>query len=337
MNRKVYDKIVKASGIQKGDMVIIQYWMNEQLSEDVQFLQAAIAGVGASPLLILQQRHMNQQIFESATEGCYDEKYFSIYENADAVIDLVERPIALLENMLEEKQMQIGGAYMQKMFQLSSTRKKMIQLRVPTKQNADAEGLPADEFENRIEQAMDIDYDALYKICEQKKNEVSNATGVTICTGKGNELHMFLENRKWFIDAGDGDLPCGEIYIAPIENKTNGTIFFDTIYITNPTKPSKREKFEQILFTVKDGKITNADNEKVQAFLEECEAGDSTVCELGIGLNEHVTSLCGCALLDEKMIDTFHIAIGDNTMFGGENEAQIHMDFIGKGDLKWNK
>lgn len=44
--------------------------------------------------------------------------------------------------------------------------------------------------------------------------------------------------------------------------------------------------------------------------------------------------LCGYTLLDEKMARTFHIAVGANTMFGGENRATDHGDFVGRGEVE---
>lgn len=44
--------------------------------------------------------------------------------------------------------------------------------------------------------------------------------------------------------------------------------------------------------------------------------------------------LCGYTLLDEKMARTFHIAVGTNTMFGGENRATDHGDFVGRGEVE---
>lgn len=58
------------------------------------------------------------------------------------------------------------------------------------------------------------------------------------------------------------------------------------------------------------------------------------VCELGLGMNPNVTDLCGYTLLDEKMAGTFHIAVGANTMFGGENRATDHGDFVGRGEVE---
>lgn len=58
------------------------------------------------------------------------------------------------------------------------------------------------------------------------------------------------------------------------------------------------------------------------------------VCELGLGMNPNVTDLCGYTVLDEKMAGTFHIAVGANNMFGGENEASDHIDFVGCGKIE---
>ena len=51
-------------------------------------------------------------------------------------------------------------------------------------------------------------------------------------------------------------------------------------------------------------------------------------------MNPNVTDLCGYTLLDEKMTGTFHIAVGANTMFGGENNASDHVDFVGRGEIE---
>ena len=57
----------------------------------------------------------------------------------------------------------------------------------------------------------------------------------------------------------------------------------------------------------------------------------NVVCEFGIGINEGINELTGYELLDEKMLGTFHIAIGNNTMFGGKNDSPLHQDFVGTG------
>lgn len=55
---------------------------------------------------------------------------------------------------------------------------------------------------------------------------------------------------------------------------------------------------------------------------------------LGYELEDAQMDLCGYTLLDEKMAGTFHIAVGANTMFGGENRATDHGDFVGRGEVE---
>ncbi|SCX10102.1 Thermophilic metalloprotease (M29) [Lachnospiraceae bacterium YSD2013] len=334
MKREVYEKIVKAAGIAAGDMVLVQYWMGETFSEDVAFLQAEIAKAGATPMMVVQNINVSQLINENATENTYSDKFFKLFEDADVVIDLMERPIGVLNKPLDPERMGILGAYMGRLFKTCATKKKMLQLRVPTAGMAASEGLDEADYAARMEAAMDIDYEALKAECEKLKAVNEGYKGVTIKTGEGKySLELSFEGREWEIDAGDGDIPCGEISIAPVEAATNGEVFFEKIYLPDAENPRAKVSFEGVVLTVKGGVVTTTSDSELNKLIEAYGPANATVCELGIGLNPGVTSLCGCAVLDEKMIGTFHIAIGDNTMFGGTNEADFHTDMIGKGEL----
>ncbi|WP_026493531.1 aminopeptidase [Butyrivibrio sp. XPD2002] len=336
MKMDIYKKIVKAAGIMTGDMVLIQYWMEESFSDDVAFLQAEIAAAGATPVMVVQNLKISQMINENATENTYGDKFFKLYEDADVVIDLMERPVGVLTKPLEPEKMQLLGQYMGRLFQTCATRRKMLQLRVPTKTMAEKEGLSFEEYRERMEAALDIDYDALKDECEKLKAVTEKHSGVTIMTGDGKyALDMAFGDRQWSVDAGDGDIPCGEISVAPVENETNGEVFFEKIYLPDAENPRIRHDFYKVVLTVKNGVIESSDNDDFNKLLESYGKENSTMCELGIGMNPGVTSLCGCAVLDEKMIGTFHIGIGDNTMFGGENEADFHNDLVGVGELNW--
>lgn len=122
---------------------------------------------------------------------------------------------------------------------------------------------------------------------------------------------------------------------TPVEDKTNGEVFFETVYLPDPEVRGKNKRFDNVVLKINNGVIAETDNEELTDLFKEFGPENTTVCELGLGMNPGVTSLCGCALLDEKMIGTFHLGIGDNTMFGGANEADDHNDIIGKGILEW--
>ena len=335
MKRDVYKKIVKASGIAAGDLVLIQYWMGESFSNDIAFLQAEIAAAGATPMMVVQNINVSQMINENASKETYGDKFFKLYEDADVVIDLLERPVGVLTKPLEPERMEILRGYMGRLFGTCASKKKMLQLRVPTEAMAKSEGLTKEDFAARMEAAMDIDYDALNTECEKLKAIYEKHKGAVIKTGEGKyTLTLSFEGRNWGIDAGDGDLPCGEISIAPVEGATNGEVFFEKIFLPDAENPKAKLSFENVVLSVRNGTIESTDNDKLTALFEAYGPENSTICELGIGMNPGVTSLCGCAVLDEKMIGSFHLGIGDNTMFGGVNEADFHNDLIGKAEYE---
>lgn len=224
---------------------------------------------------------------------------------------------------------------MRTLFRICTSKKKMLQLRVPTEAMAMAEGMGTEDYAKRIEAAMNIYYTLLNEKCSKLKEEIENYKGIEITTGNGEyKLELSFEGRSWEIDDGDGDLPCGEISIAPVEDATNGKVFFDTIFLPNSENGGK-PKFEKVILTINRGVITETSDDKLTKLIHEYPKSNTVVCELGFGMNTNVTSLCGCALLDEKMVGTFHLGIGDNTMFGGTNEAEDHNDLIGIGEYLW--
>ena len=79
---------------------------------------------------------------------------------------------------------------------------------------------------------------------------------------------------------------------------------------------------------VKDGvlqSIQGKEAEKLEILLRN--RNNATLCELGIGTN-YAARLIGVILEDEKAYQTVHIAFGTNVGFGGNNQADCHMDGI---------
>ena len=184
-----------------------------------------------------------------------------------------------------------------------------------------------DEYKERILKAMDVDYEQLKLDCQMKVDSFKGNTRV-IRTGKDCVLTMDTTGRKWHIDAGEGAFPCGEVYIAPMEENSNGTVFFETL------SAQEAGVFTNVTVTVQDGKIISSDSEEFNRFLNELPEGGNVVSELGIGMNPNVECITGDSVLDENVIGTFHIAIGMNTLFGGKNNSPIHMDFVAFGEVE---
>ncbi|MDO4369830.1 MAG: aminopeptidase, partial [Clostridia bacterium] len=183
------------------------------------------------------------------------------------------------------------------------------------------------DYIRRMERAYDVDYEAVHADCAREMERFSGVNRVVIHTGDACKLHLDFTGRAWLIDAGEGDLPCGEIYIAPVETKTNGSVFFETFYLDD-------EKYTDVTLRIADGEVCGSSCDAIANRFAQMPRENRIVCELGLGMNPNVTDLCGYTLLDEKMAGTFHIAVGTNDMFGGENHATDHVDFVGRAEIE---
>lgn len=326
MEQKTISKIVNASGISADEMVLIHFWGEDADKEIANSFMVAVAEAGATPVLLQQSRSVNRDIFLAARESCFGEQYFDLFTMFDAVLDVFTyRPVILGYEISQDK-FDLYRKYMAQLFSKFMGCKRFTQIRIPTAANAEESGLDPQDYIQRMEKAYNVDYAAVYEACKQAKGRFEGVNRVLLRTGEDCELSFELTNRVWHIDAGDGDLPCGEIYIAPVEAKTQGTVYFETFYLDDA-------KYEHVLLHIKDGCINGSNRPEITAFFDEQPQENRVVCELGFGMNPNVTDLCGYAVLDEKMCGTFHIAVGANNMFGGTNTASEHIDFVGHGTI----
>ena len=79
MDRKIVSKIVKASGVSFGEMILIHFWGEDADKEIANNFMTAVAETGATPVLLQQSRSVNRDIFLTAKESCYNEQYFDLF------------------------------------------------------------------------------------------------------------------------------------------------------------------------------------------------------------------------------------------------------------------
>lgn len=325
MTEKTIKNIVRSCGITPGEKVLIHFWGEDRVKHYANSFLAAVAGCGATPFLLQQSRSINQSIFSVAKESCYANAYFDFLSSFDTVLDIFAYQPIVLGTKLEEGQMKLYCRYISRTFYALMKAKRFLQIRIPTEENAQEAGIEAKEYVRRMDAAYAIDYSALRKCCENAVQELKNYRGYRIFTGEDCCLELNTDGRQWNIDAGDGDWPCGEVYIAPLENQSNGSIYFERLFLENVGT------FENVKLTAENGALIGSDNETIDQFIRNMPQEERVICELGFGMNPGVSTLCGYKVLDEKMQGTFHIGIGANTMFGGENQANRHLDLVNGG------
>lgn len=327
MHTQTIANIVKASGVSSGEMVLIHFWGEDCHKSIANQFVASTASLGATPILLQQSRTVNRDLFSTAKDTCFDDRYFKLFSNFDAVLDVFAYQPVQLGYALSDSQMLLYRRYMSNLFHSFMGCKRFTQIRFPTKENAEESGLDPEEYVDRMTKAYDVDYEQIKHACNAQLKRLNGIHQAALHTGSGCTLYFNLADRVWHIDSGDGDLPCGEIYIAPIEEQTNGSVFFETFYLN-------QKLYQNVKLDICRGEVRSSNHKELTCYFNEQPEANKIICELGFGMNPHVTSLCGCTVLDEKMAGTFHIAVGSNIMFGGKNEAACHNDFVGHGTLE---
>lgn len=191
-----------------------------------------------------------------------------------------------------------------------------------------------------ITRAFDIDYLKLQKKAKKLKQKLDNARKIRIITGKGTDFTAEITARKSISIDGDfqnklgGNMPAGEVYLAPLPRTTNGKIVIDGSS-RNLNGTSIVEK--PITLIIKQGMIYkilgNKEAELLRRTLYQArriatnELNPLKIGEIGIGLNPNI-SIIGSMVVDEKAINTAHIGIGSNSWFGGEIQTNIHLDQV---------
>lgn len=185
--------------------------------------------------------------------------------------------------------------------------------------------------EDIVKRTLTADYKKISKIGKRIAKKLIGKKFLRIQTKLGTDL--IIPNRKVKHDNGlyhkkgsFGNLPAGEICFAPFENKTNG------IFIVDKSMAGIGKLKSNIRFIVKDGYVTKIEGKdeakKLSSLLKKFNNKKVyNIAELGIGTN-YKAKITGIVLEDEKVLGTVHIALGDNTSYGGKIKAPMHLDGV---------
>jgi leucyl aminopeptidase (aminopeptidase T) len=201
--------------------------------------------------------------------------------------------------------------------------------REATKQGVRIASMPGITEDMMSQGGLTANYRQIAKLTNKVARILEKGEIVRITTPSGTDLTMNIKGRSPLRDTGLfhkkgewGNLPAGEVCLAPVEGTTQGTLVIDSMgtIVKQPLKIS-----------VKDGwarKFNGPDAAKLEAKLKAADKNAYNIGELGIGTNPKAR-ITGAILEDEKALGTVHIALGDNTSYvGGHTKSKIHMDGI---------
>jgi hypothetical protein len=127
-----------------------------------------------------------------------------------------------------------------------------------------------------------------------------------------------------------GNLPWGEVFVAPLEASAEGRLVVDlTVGNIRPAEP--------ISLTFRQGRVVEVTGGPEAGELRQRLGTDPwswTVGEFGIGANPRAR-ICGKVTVDEKVWGTVHVALGSNLSFGGCNPAATHYDCVVSAPQLW--
>lgn len=178
--------------------------------------------------------------------------------------------------------------------------------------------------------SMAVDWQALAERTARLVAAVNRGVVVRLSTPAGTNLTFAIAGRPAAGDDGllrlpgsFGNLPAGEAYLAPLEGETEGVMVVEYA----PT----RRLDEPLTLTVRAGEVVAVTgNDPHREWLLEKFAenpGNRNIAELGIGTNERA-SRPDNVLEAEKILGTVHVALGDNSGFGGVVSTPFHEDYV---------
>ncbi len=181
-----------------------------------------------------------------------------------------------------------------------------------------------------LEGAMNVNWRALAKRTRGIARVVNKAETIEIMTTNGTDISFSKKGRKVESDTGIlispgsfGNLPAGEVYLAPLEGTANGKLILEWA----PTRSLK----SPVTLIIKNGFVEAISGDEVYAGYLRAKISEqkenANIAELGIGTND-MAKRPDNILESEKILGTIHIALGDNSSFGGKVSTPFHQDFV---------
>jgi len=181
-----------------------------------------------------------------------------------------------------------------------------------------------------LEGPMGVDYKEMKKRSRLVAAALKKAARIEVKAPNGTRISFERGNRIVEEDTGDlrrpgsfGNLPAGEVYLAPVEGTAQGKLVLEWA----ATRKLKRP----LTLVIENGMVKLIRGN--EPFVDELHARfessplNANIAELGIGTNDRAKRPDNI-LESEKILGTAHIALGDNSTFGGKTKAPFHHDFV---------
>lgn len=256
--------------------------------------------------------------------------------------------LAMFEAKMADGLISIGAEYNTKEFTTIDPKKMALRRKITypisqinlKKNNWVGCEFPTNALAQDAEMSLEEMEDFVFDACIQDwKKEEERQEKLKKILDKGKQVRIVapdtditfsIKGRQGIKCCGKRNMPDGEVFIAPVEDSTEGYIKY-----TFPAIYSGRE-VSGVFLRFHKGKVVEAKAEKGEEFLKEMIAtdkGSDKLGEFGVGVNYGIKKFIKQILFDEKIGGTVHLALGmAYKEGGGKNESALHWDMI--KDLK---
>ena len=246
--------------------------------------------------------------------------FFVIGKRFASSVDLVEIPVGKVHG--EEPPSDVAKKMLDYDVELLVTTKSLTHTKArknACKKGARIATLP-DITEDMLKRALNVDYKEMHKRIAKISDLLDKGEKVKVLTKCGTNFEFSTKGREAhgrtsgiFVKKGKyGNLPDGESFIAPVEGSANGVFVID-----GSIGGIGKVDVDKINGGVAAKKLLES--------LNEVGKNARNIAEFGIGANDKAT-ITGNMLEDEKVMGTCHIALGNNSGFGGKTEVGLHID-----------
>lgn len=204
------------------------------------------------------------------------------------------------------------------------THTRWVVLRWPSPSMAQSAAMSTDQFEDFYFRVCCFDYAKLDRAVQPLKARMLRTREIRL-VGPGTDLTMDKGEIDVIPCTGKRNVPDGECFTAPLRDRVNGTIAFNTVTVY------QGKTFENVRLTLKDGKIVEAtasDTPAINKILDSDE-GARYIGEFSFGFHPHILHPMRDTLFDEKIAGSIHFTPGNAyEVADNGNRSEVHWDIV---------
>ncbi len=352
------EDVLNAIGVGDGDAVFISGGAHEQ--KFLEEIGIAVARRGGQPIISAVSNDYQKRMLETCTVAQLKRMpkiMMGIAQAMDAyvIVEPYSDP-SIKARFREKMQARSEGNFPVMQVIYGKPGKRWLYMGWATEGMAKMYHVPLEVLENLVIGGCNIDYGELRDRCGHVAKALEGARYVHATDPHGTDFRLDIEGRRLNLDDGmlsplksregelGGNLPAGEVFVAPLETYGEGTIYCP-LTIDDLTRGTiikgVRLKFkdgtllpDECTAEVNQDVLRDTLAKMVETDMEKYDAPNALkVAELGIGLNPVIDRAIGYILTDEKIGGSVHVAFGRSDMYGGNVQSNMHWDFVTAPDV----